>query len=46
MAQTQQCKTNGSFKSHLDSLVTSGILNQDKEVVIQSAGQKEDSSKL
>ena len=37
MAQTQQCETNGSFKSHLDSLVASGTLDQDKEDSIQSA---------
>ena len=37
MAQTQQCETNGSFKSHLDSLVASGTLDQDKEDAIQSA---------
>lgn len=45
MAQTQQCETNGSFKSHLDSLVASGTLDQDKEDAIQSAGQKDDSNK-
>ena len=37
MAQTQQCETNGTFKSHLDSLVASVTLNQDKEDSIQNA---------
>lgn len=37
LSQTQSAEAHGGFKSHLDSLVTSGTLTQAQEDAIQSA---------
>jgi len=40
-AQTQACPTDGSFKSHLDSLVKSGTLTQEQEDTMQKGNSKD-----